>query len=763
MSIKKHPDYEQEVERLEYTKEYIEKTLDATEEYRRLYKENIKDAMVELDYLDSSQSYISIIINSKFIEIADRNFDSLSKSRNKPYFARMDFKQQGSEKIEEFYIGKTTLFKAENSFPLIIDWRSPIANLYYEGRLGKTSYEAEAVIHHGELFLKRQYAIEHGELKDITDVDITTNDAFLQASLEANAEERLKDIASTIQAEQNRVIRADMGKPLIVQGVAGSGKTTIALHRIAYFIYTFEKTFNPEDLMIIAPNKLFINYISTVLPELGVEKVKQTTFIDFMIELLGNKYKLVDPNAKLIYFINHDKNNLMDKEMELKRWSTNFKGSIKFKEVIDAYIEDLEINFVPDIDFSLDGHIIVSKNDIKKIFIDSFYYLPIYKRVSKLKKNLSNNLKLSKQKIIKNIEKEYNEQIERLRYNEEQSENRRIKIVTLIERRDEKLKKINKEAKTLVKKYLDKFPKVDLFDYYKELMSNTELIHKYSKDELPTEKVYYICNITQNLLEDKKIELEDYAPLVYLKHKVFGFSKEIDINSVVIDEAQDFNVFEFYTLKAILNTNMFTLLGDISQGIHSYRGIKNWEEVLEQVFDTENSNYMKLVQSYRTTIEIMELANEIIKKLNDPQIVLAKPVIRHGKKPEIIKYDKDQLLLVDLEKNIQNMQKENFKSIAIICKTKDECIRVKKHLDKTKKNNIKLLDEKQDTYEGGVMLVPSYLAKGLEFDVVIIVNILEKYKEEELDIKLLYVAMTRALHRMYIYHIEGKMPLLEKL
>ena len=192
------------------------------------------------------------------------------------------------------YIGKTSLLREGAFTPLVVDWRAPVANLYYEGRLGENTYESEGDIYEGELLLKRQIAIENAQLVDFIDVDITTNDAFLQASLEASADKRLKDIASTIQAEQNRVIRANMRRPLIVQGVAGSGKTTIALHRIAYFIYTYEKTFNPETFMILAPNRLFINYISEVLPELGVEKVKQTTFIDFMSELIGKKINLVD-------------------------------------------------------------------------------------------------------------------------------------------------------------------------------------------------------------------------------------------------------------------------------------------------------------------------------------------------------------------------------------------------------------------------------------------------------------------------------------
>lgn len=763
MSLKEHKDYEKEVKRLEYTKEYIEKTLDATEEYRKLYKGNIQDAMENLDYLDSSQSYISVLINTKFMETADKNFESLSRVKDKPYFARIDFKPKGTKEADKVYIGKTSLFRAEDSVPLIIDWRSPIANVYYEGRIGETTYEAEGGIQEGELLLKRQFTIEDGELENIIDIDITTNDAFLQASLEANADKKLKDIASTIQSEQNRVIRADMNKPLIVQGVAGSGKTTIALHRIAYFIYTYEKTFDPESFMIIAPNRLFINYISEVLPELGVENVKQTTFIDFMAELVGKKYKLIGTGYKLMCLIEESNDKKAVKENKLMKWATAFKGSIKFKEIIDGYIKSIEESFIPKEDFVLQDKVIVSLDEIKNMIIDEYSYLPLYKRPKEIKKTLTNQLKVVKNDLLKTIDEFYDKAMENIRDTMDPSEQRRLKIVALIDERDAKLEEVKKESKTLVKKYINQFPKEDLFDYYTELMTSEELIHKHSKESLPNEEVEYLCNKTKELLDKKKLELEDYAPLVYLKHKLFGFTKKLEINSVVIDEAQDFSVLEFYVLKEVLNTNMFTLLGDISQGIHSYRGIQNWEELLGPVFDDKKSSYKTLVQSYRTTIEVMLLANEIIKKLNNLNIKLAKPVIRHGGKPTINSFSNKEKVLENLEDKIIEVKEENFKSIALVCKTKEECKKVKKYLDKNKKVEAKLLDEKQETYEAGVVLVPSHLAKGLEFDVVFIVNLDEEYKEEELDIKLLYVAMTRTLHRLYIYHTEGKMNILNSI
>jgi DNA helicase-2/ATP-dependent DNA helicase PcrA len=445
MSKKIHPDYQEEVERLEYTKNYIEKILNSTEEYKKEYRQGIREAMEELDFLDSSQSYIKILINSKFIDQADENFSNLLKIKDKPYFARIDFRRDGNQDSQKFYIGKTSLYEVENEFPLIIDWRSPMASIYYEGRLGEVSYDTEVGTEHGEILLKRQFTIEDGELKDILDIDITTNDAFLQASLDVNADNKLKDIASTIQAEQNKVIRAEIDKPLIVQGVAGSGKTTIALHRIAYLIYTYEENFDPDNFMILTPNKLFIDYISDVLPELGVENVRQATFIDLMEELLGEKYDLINSDEKMVNLIGSDTST---SEKELITWASSFKGSLEFKDIIDKYIDDLGKRYLPRKDFKLKNFLLFSYGELNDIFLNQLKHLPFEKRIEKIKNTLSNRLEHRKDKILKEIEDEYERKI-RIMYSKEDSEEKRSALMSLIDERDEKLDEINKLSKNL--------------------------------------------------------------------------------------------------------------------------------------------------------------------------------------------------------------------------------------------------------------------------------------------------------------------------
>ncbi|MDP4088445.1 MAG: RNA polymerase recycling motor HelD [Bacillota bacterium] len=758
MPIKEHPDYPMEKERLDYTIDYLGKTLGATEKFIRVYKGNVANAREGFDPEDASAIFVNMLLNSKLMDKAQKNYYNYKKAKAKPYFARIDFKKEGEGSVNRLYIGKTSLIRPEDNELIIVDWRAPVAALYYEGRLGETAYEAQDGEELGELSLKRQFTIKDGELEGIFDIDITTNDELLQASLEAGAESRLKDIAATIQAEQNRIIRAPMFKPLMVQGVAGSGKTTIALHRIAYFVYTYEATFDPENFLIIAPNNLFINYISEVLPELGVENVQQSTFVDFMNSLLGKTLKLTDSNEKLMYIIHHPG----EEETGLIKWASAFKGSMEFKEIVEDYMRDIELNFVPEVDFSIGGRVLMTYGEMRRMFLEDLIYHPFHKRIDEIKKSLKNKLKLVNKKMLSSVEDLYYTKMEKVRRTVTDTEEKRVLITELAERRDRDMKKLTAELKESVKEYGEKYPQDTLEEYYKKLISSPDMLRKYSKGPLPEKELIYLCETSRRRMEDKKFELEDYAAMVYMKQKIFGFSKKVGINSAVVDEAQDFSLFQFFTLKKVLNSGMITLLGDLSQGIHSYRAIDNWQEVQEKIFGIRDSSYMTLEQSYRTTIEVMELANEVIKKLNKEDMIIAKPVIRHGEKPEIRDFKRSADLISALENSLSEMKGKGYKSTAVVCKTEKECEKIKKVLDKRGVADSKILTEKLHQYEAGVIIVPSHLAKGLEFDVVFIVNLEESYGYNELDIKLLYVAMTRTMHRLFVYHMDGKMPLLEE-
>ncbi len=744
MTSHNHPDLEQESNRLSSTIAYMKKMIELIVENRQGQREEIRQAFIDLDFLDSSQSYISILVTTQLLEYGKEHFYQLNRGLEKPYFARIDFKQAETQDVKRYYIGKVSLLTKEDQEPLIIDWRSPIASIYYEGRLGAVDYQTPTGTISGELSLKRQFTVEEGQLLDIRDIDITTNDAFLQASLEANVDHRLKDIATSIQAEQNRVIRADM-TPLIVQGVAGSGKTTIALHRMAYLIYTYADRFIPENFIILGPNRLFINYISEALPELGAERVTQTTLIDFMLELIRKsaKVKLVPPEQKLFRLL--DENNQASINSANIIGASEFKGSIHFKNTLDHYVEQLQETFVPKVDFMLGEHVILEAEHVQRIFLEEYSFLPLQKRIEMVKKVLTNKLKAAKEPILKLVEEEFSRQIEEVRSSSEFDDDvRREKAIALIDLRNVALTKLTNSSKTVVKKYLALFPKIDLLRHYLQIITDlgTRGQHPCPLVPVPLE---YICNSSAELIRQNKLELEDLAPLAYLKHLLIGYEEKFEVSHVFIDEAQDLSVFQLYALRTILKTDMFTIFGDLAQGIHSYRGITSWDQVKQEVFPDLDCNYLTLEQSYRTTIEIMEYANEVIKKVKFTDILLAKPVIRHGAPPSVISFKSVKDMVLGIENLLEIQLASGYKSIALIGRTLKECQLLKKNLTKS----YEILQGDETLYEGQILIVPSYVAKGLEFDVVFIFNLHEHYSDEDLDLKLLYVAITRARHCLF--------------
>lgn len=751
MSAANHPAYKEELERCRYTLDYVEKSLKKALEKREKIGNELESVQKHMSG-DSSADYTSIMVNTMLHDTLALKVKNLYTARGKPYFARVDYKENDSDSTENLYIGKMSLSRDEDQEIVIVDWRAPIANLYYEGRLGPSSYECPDGIINGELLLKRQFSINNGSLDEIFDIDITTNDEFLQTYLGANAENRLKEIVSTIQEEQNKIVRAPMWKPLIVQGVAGSGKTTIALHRIAYLIYTFEKSFDPENFMIIAPNRLFLNYISEVLPELGVDRVKQTTFEEFSMELIGKKFKLRDANEKLNMFVNHNVTEEQIKHNNLVRGSSILKTSMDFKDIIDEYLKEIELSFIPKKDITLGTKVIFSYEELNNLFLTQYGMWPIAQRMNEIKKSIKTRLKTSKDQFIQQIHAECDKKVARARAGIADTSERQRCILEAFEKRDRVLEKIEKAAKSLIKDYVASLPKLSPYQYYVDLMKNTEVFNRIVAKYTDEETCKFIREYTLDILNSGGIEQEDLAPIIYLKYKVYGMDEKIPVRHIVIDEAQDFSAFQFYVMKKIVKDSSFTILGDLCQGIHFYRGVRNWDEVVNNVFEGKKCEFLTLEQSYRTTVEIMEAANNVMEKLDNKDLVRAKPVIRHGEPVEYIQKSGISDVAADIVEKIEQAKKLGHKTIAVICKTMEECSQILPMIKKADKN-ISIITGNEKEYKSGIVVVPSYLSKGLEFDVVLISNASsEYYTKSDLDIKLLYVAMTRPLHKLCIYH-----------
>lgn len=759
MSALNHPEYKEELEKLSYVHDYLK---GYNEKIAREKQKIDKDVDYSITHYnsDNAEQFNELMINTTLQDNLNQKLKNIHKSLSTPYFARVDFKEENSSKAEKIYIGKMSLMRSEDNEMLITDWRAPVATLYYEGRIGEAVYESPTGNVNCNINLKRQYEIKNGQLKEIYDIDITTNDEFLQASLGSSKDKRLKDIVSTIQAEQNKVIRANMWKPLIVQGAAGGGKTTIALHRIAYLLYNHENALSPRNFMIIAPNKFFLSYISEVLPDLGVENVVQTTFEDLALDIIGAKLKIRPSYEKLSYFIEDTSIENKKVKEDLKKIS-RFKSSLYFMHIIKNYVRQIEYALLPKEDFKIDSFTLIPNKELKRFFHKEYSYLPLKKRINELKKNLTNTLRQRKKPILEEIELKYDREINDVRESMKDCPERRQRIIELADKRDRLLEKIRKESKTIIREYLGKIHFSSPYDYYKALIDNKEKFQECSKGILKPDSAEILRRHTKKVLESNFLEIEDLAPLMYIKYFIHGLEDKFTVRHILIDEAQDFSLFQLYILKQIMGSSSFTILGDLFQGIHSYRGIKNWQEVIDLIFKEDSASFLTLEQSYRTTVEIMNAANLVVKNLNKPDVPLAKPVIRHGEAVEIIEKNDFDELIWEISNKINEIQKESFKSAAIICKTLEECKVFKDRLNSLKVN-CSLITGSEKEYSGGIVVIPSYHVKGLEFDAVIVANASkEAYTKTELDTKLLYIAMTRPLHRLYIYSLGEKSELLK--
>ena len=537
-----------------------------------------------------------------------------------------------------------------------------------------------------------------------------------------------------------------------------AGKTTIALHRIAYLIYNYEKQFRPDEFMIIAPTKFFLNYISNILPDLGVNDVKQYTFEDFAYDVIGKRLKISDNNEKLVMIVNNDIAEEYQGKVDIILQESKFKSSIKFKKVIDDYLKYIEANFIPKEDFCYNGKIIMNYKDINELFINTYNMYNFSARINEIEKNLIYEFRKKSEEIVDDLKKKRSIAVEGLSGTER---------VETYESFEKEIKLIEKDYKKIVKDYLKTIPNKTCIEYYKEFLDNyldnDEIVQKYLENvekQNQTEEFYevikYLKNSTLDNLRKNEIAFEDLAPLMYLQYKINGIKEKARVKHVVIDEAQDYGEFQFDVLKTILNSNSMTILGDIAQGVHYYRGIENWQRFIDVEFSDVDTTYTTLKKTYRTTKEIMDVANSVISKLPDYEkefIVLGEPVIDRKNSINIQKKESVKELIEAVNQRINEYLNNNYKSIAIIGKDMSECKELQKNLSKIR-NDVKLIQGKDSEYNAGISIVPSYLAKGLEFDCVIISNAnSEKYVDNSLDKKLLYVTITRAMSKLDVFYV----------
>lgn len=653
----------------------------------------------------------------------------LEKASLNPYFARIDFKAITDSDFKEIYIGRNGISK--DGKVLITDWRAPISSLYYDSSTGKTSYKSPTGDVLGEVALKRQYDIENGKLIEYFDVDLVSSDNLLQKYLNANNDSRLKSIVATIQSEQNDIIRRPIDENVIIQGVAGSGKTTVALHKIAYLVYNYINSVKQSQYLVIGPNPVFIKYIKTVLPDLDVSGVSQLTFEQFAKDYIGEEIEINPSNKKISASI-AGKSNDIDK----------FKSSMLYKNMLENFFE-LYLKGIVSKPLKLNDFVVLTEEEMAPIFARALeeQHATLQGRVDATIERLIDYVKNNVDSIL-------------TRYNE--YENNLFKNASLEERESLRKKfikeriEIQKNCSATIRKYFAKAV-LSPIKLYRLFISMLDDFNIYGYKKINELKKTTMANIKGN-----KYDFEDLAALLYLKLRTEPNRQYSNIKHTVIDEAQDLGIFNFYVLKKCLPTSTFSIFGDLAQSIYDYRGIDNWDEVNSLIFNNK-ANIVNFNKSYRTTASIMNVADAISESINLGKSDL---VVRQGLPVSFDEAPTSNELVEQIANKIKEYKEKGYKTIAVISKT-DLLSRYIN--DDLRELGIVIpnVTEKDDVSldEFSVCTISNQLAKGLEFDAVILNNVNDKIYscDSTLDMKLLYVAVTRALHELDITY-NGKLP-----
>lgn len=627
---------------------------------------------------DMDPTEMKTMINASDLEITLMSYKSnylqtLYKIQNKPYFGSITFKTDEDE--NKIYIGITHVEDEEKEKYLVYDWRAPICSMFYDYELGKAEYLAPEGIIKGEITNKRQFTIKDGKLVRVFDNNINIDDELLQEVLTEEANDKMKNIVNTIQQEQNAIIRNIKDKNLIVQGIAGSGKTSVALHRIAFLLYKI-KNLTSNNVLIFSPNQIFTEYISNVLPELGESNTLQTTFNSFL-ETVLNEFDRVESFTDFVerYY----------KYQESNKELVKYKQSNQVIDDLDNFINDFlnKLHFTDDL---ITRDYEISKDELNDLLKDRYSKLLLVERLDKMAEKICNDYYKGKKTNKKSI-----------------------------------LSKLNGLLST----------RVNYKEIFKSFFKSEQFINSY-KGRITEDEIKKTVN-------KRDIKYEDACIFVYIKGLLEGFSYRGQIQEIVIDEAQDYNLLQYKLIRTIFKKSNFTILGDINQTVNPYYKYNTLEE-LKEVF--EDSNYLELSKTYRSSPEIIEHTNKILGLTHVS-------AIRRDNNREVLFREENNNLKDLIIKDIEEAKKDNF-TIAIITKTDEEAEKI---YDKVKEYepSINLVLSSTKEFNKKMIIIPSYMAKGLEFDETIIYTTKDnKYTEEEKY--LYYVACTRAQHQLIIYN-----------
>ncbi|WP_026582350.1 RNA polymerase recycling motor HelD [Bacillus sp. J33] len=733
---------------------YMEKTQNVGSQALEIRQTFWDDVTVNLDEPDDViETFTSIKQQAELLSERERSKGHLDKQlrvlgrlEKSPYFGRIDFKEEGERVTEPIYLGIASFMDERDENFLIYDWRAPISSLYYDYSPGMAEYRTPTGTIHGEMTLKRQFIIRNGVIQGMFDTGVTIGDQMLQEVLGNQANSQMKSIVATIQKEQNEIIRNERSKILVVQGVAGSGKTSAALQRAAFLLYRYRDTLNSENIMLFSPNPLFNSYVATVLPELGEESMRQTTFQEYLTHRLGDDFQVEDPFTQLEEILTSSDDSITQIRMK----GIKVKSDLNFKEKIDQYLLHLSEGGLVFRDIVLKGKVLVTSRQISEQFYSLDSSNPIPNRIQLLQDWLLSQIRLQEKRERKKewveeaigyLDKEVYLEAFKQRQRKQGEEDYTFDDHEMEEKYLAKMivSKTFKPVKKKIKQY--KFIDMPAIyeSFYKHFLGRTSD----SWDEISKQTI--------NKVKNAQMPYEDATPFLYLKDKIEGKKSNTSIRHVFIDEAQDYSAFQFAYIRELFPYSKMTLLGDINQAIYLQQ---DGNSTIYQTVEEYEKETLLLMKSYRSTKQIVEFTRGIIPGGENIEVFN-----RSGDQPVVVKTGSREVRNLQLQKEIETLRNKGHKTIAVICKTAKESQEAFAILKE--KVNARLIEKGTVSYEGGIVVIPSYLAKGIEFDAVIIFNASEYRKERER--KLFYTACTRAMHSLRLLSLGEDCPFIEEL
>lgn len=693
----------------------------------------------------------SLTVSESTHKQALKKLSSLHRMKGKPYFGRIDFTEEG-ESTERVYIGIATLTDQTGDDFLIYDWRAPISSVYYDYPPGPAEYTTPGGIIRGAVESKWQYLIRDGVIQSMFDTSLTIGDEILQEVLGKRTDNHMHSIVATIQQKQNQIIRHDQGRLLIVQGAAGSGKTSAALQRIAYLLYKYRETLKADQIVLFSPNSMFNSYVSQVLPELGEENMEQVTFQEYLDHRLSMEFQVEGPYDQLEYVLRRADNR---QTYETRTASIQFKASTDFFEAIKSYRKSLEGSGMKFKGIMFRGRTILTAEEITERFYSCDTSLRFHNRLEKLTEWLNHQINQAEKRermepwVEEAIELMSNEQ-----YHKARKYFRKRNIADDYEVEYEALRRlvVRKGFKKL-RKWIKTLQYVDVKGVYQQLFTDPLMIRSLMRRNTPG-KWEYICLLTLRMLDEEQLYYEDATPFLLLKELILGFQTNTSIKHVLIDEAQDYSPFQFEFIKRLFPSAKLTVLGDFNQAIFAHANEHVDFSNLTELYGPDETDQINLTESYRSTKPIIDFTRRLV-----PGGEHISAFERDGAVPVITAVTDHDDLHDHITKTIEKWKAHGYHSIAVICKTAAESERVFGSLHHVE--NLKLMKSVSLEYEQGVVVIPAYLAKGIEFDAVIIYDASAQTYDEESLRRLFYTACTRAMHELKLYTIGKPTHLIE--